>query len=248
MRIFLSVAIFSCAFLLCAAGQELNFTGTDGAVYKNASVLKVMPDGLVISYIDSNGFEDIRKINISQLPDDLKKQYKLSAQAAAAFDSQRTSVINAIEAKKEAENKAYYAEQKKEVDEFTKVTDYLEANEVEIIFNSINQVDFGSIGYAYRADDYDKEAPFGLICLLGKSIEPDQDWVGKVYPLNKSMMYQTPFSTQPVAALVPEIVETTTGQLNNANPQEGTKKKIPCYGDYSIALDYFSNHPQAIGK
>ena len=53
--------------------------------YKSASVLKVMPDGLVISYSDTNGFEDIKHINISQLPDDIIKQYNLNAQTACRF-------------------------------------------------------------------------------------------------------------------------------------------------------------------
>ena len=141
----------------------------------------------------------------------------------AAFDSQRLSAVNAIDSQKIQNTKEYYAKQKIEIETYTKITDYLRAKEIEIIFNAINQADFGSIGYAYRADDYDKEAPFGLICLLGKSIEPAQDWVGKVYPLDKNITYQTPSSTQPVGrVLSEEVVIVNQSQQGNT----GTKEKI----------------------
>lgn len=233
--------------LMSINSNALDFTGMDGAVYKNASVLKVMPDGIVVNYVDSNGFEDLRKVNIKQLPDDIKKQYNLNAQTATVFDGQRSVAISAIDAQKAKDTKEYYAEQKKEVENFTKVTNYLRTNEIDIIFNSITQVDFGSIGYAYSSDDYDKDAPFGLICLLGKSIEPKQDWMGKVYPLNKNTTYQTPFSTQPIGNTVTdEQSSINTDQSKNMNPQAIQKEKIPCYADYQTALDYFSEHPEAI--
>ena len=241
MKTFLCSFVVLFAVFICINSNALDFTGTDGTVYKDASVLKVMPDGLVISYVDANGFEDIKHINISQLPDAIKKEYHLSAQTAASFDSQRLATINSINAEKAKDTKEYYAEQKKEVEDFTRVRDYLRANEVAITFSSINQVDSGSIGYAYRSDDYDKESPFGLICLLGNSVEPDQEWVGKVYPLNKSMKYQNPVSTQASGNMV------QGGQVTG-NTQATQKEKIPCYADYATALDYFSNNPQAISS
>ncbi len=245
MKTFLSSFLVLFAMFISISSDALDFTGTDGTVYKDASVLKVMPDGLVISYVDANGFEDIKHINIIQLPDAIKKEYNLSAQTATAFDTQRSEEISAIDAQKAKDTKAYYAEQKKEVENFTKITDYLRANEVEITFNSINQSDIGSIGYAYRSDDYDKEAPFGLICLLGKSVEPDQEWVGKVYPLNKNTTYQTP-SFQPTNISNLQSQEAALQKTTTIPSVE--KQKVPCYADYQTALNYFSNHPEAIGK
>ena len=198
----------------------MDFKSADGTDYKNATVLKVMPDGLVISYIDANGFDDIRKVNTGELPDDIKKQYNLSSKTAAAFDSQKTAAIDAINAKKAEEVKTYYAEQKKDLEAYTNVTNYLNSIGINIVFNSTSQVDYGSIGDAFMASDYDDEDPMGKICLLGVSVEPSSSWTGEVYPLNKNTTYQTPFEND----------------------------KIPCYADFDTAMDYFSNNPNAIEK
>ena len=244
LKMFFSVFLLG---ILVSSLSALDFTAKEGTVYKNATVLKVMPDGIVISFADANGDEYVDHISTALLPDDLKKEYKLTDTEAAAYDAQRAAEVNSIESQKAAADKAYYAEQKKEYDQFNKITDYLNAVGVNIIFNSVNQTDFASIGYAYRSVDFDKEAPFGLICLMGQSIEPDEDWVGNAYPLNKTIAYTEPFKT--LNPVNDEIEGYGPQGGYETPPQEEHKKmEIPCYGDYQTALDYFSNHPEAVGK
>ncbi|HBM16501.1 MAG TPA: hypothetical protein DD381_09210 [Lentisphaeria bacterium] len=251
LKIFVSVfLIVNCSSYI----QALDFTAKDGTVYANATVLKIMPDGLVISFVGENGFDNVDHINTKELPDDLKKKYYLTDTAADSYDSQREAEINAINSKKAAEDKAYYAQQKQQLEQYQKITDYLNATQVSIIFNSVNQSNFASIGYAYRSTDYDKEAPFGLICLIGESIEPDEDWVGNAYPLNKTTTFREPFQQlNNVSNVEPEFTSGQQQTTNVATPvpyADSTQTqlpdlvKIPCYADYQTALEYFSTHPE----
>lgn len=57
-----------------------------GKIYKNASVQKVAPDGLLISYAPPNGGLGIAKIKFTDLPADLQQRYGYNVTNAAAFE------------------------------------------------------------------------------------------------------------------------------------------------------------------
>lgn len=88
-----------------------------GAVYKNAHVEKVDPDGITISYAPPHGGIAITKINFDELSDELQAKYgydpvrkkayeKNAKQAAAWWRDQLIANDEAAKAARQAEAKA----------------------------------------------------------------------------------------------------------------------------------------------
>jgi hypothetical protein len=64
-------------------------TTTDGRIYRNVTVLRSDPDGLLINYEAEQPGVALAKIKFRNLPDSLRKQYNYEEQKATEFETQQ---------------------------------------------------------------------------------------------------------------------------------------------------------------
>jgi hypothetical protein len=60
-----------------------------GAIYRNALVEKVVPDGIVVSYTPADGGLAVTKINFDELSDQLRKQYGFDPEKKLAYEKEQ---------------------------------------------------------------------------------------------------------------------------------------------------------------
>jgi hypothetical protein len=96
--------------VLCCASVVLadDFKTVDGKEYKNATVSRVEPDGVVISF--SGG---IVKIPFTELSPEIQKKYGYDSQAAAAYTAEQNEKSNALNQQRKAEEQTRTEERHK---------------------------------------------------------------------------------------------------------------------------------------
>ena len=102
--------LFSVVLSLVALQFALadDFKTIDGKEYKNATVSRVEPDGVVISF--SGG---IVKIPFTELSPEIQKKYGYDSQAAAAYTAEQNEKSNALNQQRKAEEQTRTEERHK---------------------------------------------------------------------------------------------------------------------------------------
>ena len=87
-----------CSFAQAASSGGGEIITRKGDTYKNASIQKVAPDGLVITYTPAKGGVGISKLKFVDLPDDLQRQYGYDPTNAAAFEKAERQTVGQLRA------------------------------------------------------------------------------------------------------------------------------------------------------
>jgi hypothetical protein len=233
--------------LLSVEAFAVNITTLDGKTYKNAEVIQKMQNGIIISYKDADGFNDVLHLNFKNLSKEAKAKYGYKTKIYNKYEKQHEVWINsqhekAHKTKVKAENFQKYVE--KLTAETNRITSMLNGKKIKIVFSSLSIIDGGTVGWARVVSSMGTEQQsLGRICLLGQTVSPTDKWYGYVCPVGTTKKFNigtTDQSNSDAAEYLPSETRKSSnasGESNNkvTPPPEG-EINVPCYADYKTAL------------
>ncbi|MCP4176350.1 MAG: hypothetical protein GY756_01125 [bacterium] len=229
--------------LLSIGVFAVDITTLDGKSYTNAEVIRKMQNGIIISYKDKNGFNDVLLLNFKNLPAKIKTQYGYKPEVYNEYEKQHQSWMNVQYKKAEkakAESKKYQQYLEKISMESERITSSLNAQKIKIMFSSLSPIDGGTVGWAREISPIGTEfQSLGRICLLGQTIVSKNKWYGYVYPISMTKKFNLGTSDQSNdsgAGFLPENEDVNPTKPSKSDPTEGEIIDVPCYADFNTAL------------
>ncbi|MCF7790434.1 MAG: hypothetical protein K9M56_00410 [Victivallales bacterium] len=157
----------------------------DGRTYPDAKVFDTKVNGIVINYMNDNGFDCLTFINFKELSEKLRKKYKYNKTAAGKFDTEHHNWI-AAQKKKEEKGKKLSDEMLKLQNEIDML---VEKRAIDIQFQGGDTLQQGTEGKCWRIFPNGKQVYKGKILLYGQELgDTGSSWAGGVYPLNKTVV------------------------------------------------------------
>ena len=199
-----------------------DFKTTNGKEYKNATVSRVEPDGLVIKF--SGG---IVKIPFTEFSQDVQKKYSYNREAAADFqqqqyqaDLQRAHQITEAQQRR-AEESARYPSERATTQSQPETSP---SNVVGGSFERRNDYPVGSITPAYLVSEYS-----------ASEIKADRLYGGRLFGMTGTIKSIFQAGGKPVVELLVPLTKYAAG---DAATLKGTVKHLYCIFDDPRGLEY----------
>jgi hypothetical protein len=78
---------------------------TDGQIYKNVKLLRVVPDGLLVEYLLDSGWTGVARLKFTKLSKSLQKQFGYDPQKASAYEKDQALAMTELSQKLEQDEK-----------------------------------------------------------------------------------------------------------------------------------------------
>ncbi|HJO92609.1 MAG TPA: hypothetical protein QF753_04345 [Victivallales bacterium] len=232
-------------FLIVLFSLEIfavDITTLDGKTYKNAEVIKKMQNGIIISYTDNDGFNDVLHVDFKNLPEKIRSKYGYNSGEYNNYTKQHNKWMNtqyqkAKEAEVQSEKQQQYL--KKLGIETERITSLLEAKKIKIMFSALTPQNDGTVGWARVISSMGTEfQSLGRIYLIGLIISSKTKWSGYVYPVSMTKKIDIGVSDQSNdggAEFLPDEKSVDPTKVHKSVPNEG-EIVVPCYATYKTAL------------
>ncbi len=184
-------AVFALSVLNTSA---LDITTTDGKVYKNVTVLNVLPNAVGFMYTKKDGTSDVlRDVEMTLLTKDLQKKFNYSPKKAKKFQAQvdKFQAARAVLAQKQQkENLALFREHKKISKEIDHIKALLHAHRVNCYIHIIRPIGQDCIGKIRMHPATSKYGHLGAVYVRNLTGPQNQLLPATIYPTGETKSFQ----------------------------------------------------------